>query len=412
MSSAPSALPSTSSSRPYALSWILLLGLLTALGPLSIDMYLPALPSMANSFGVSVAAMSNSIPAYFLGLAVGQLFYGPISDRFGRKPPLYFGLSLFVLASVWCALSTELSSLLFARTLQALGGCVGVVVARSAIRDCLSPQDSAQAYAMLLMVMGVAPILAPMLGATLLLFASWQAVFWVLAAVGVGCLLVIHFRFKETLAVENRRSLAIGSVLRTYAQLLGDWRFMLPALAGACLLGALFVYISACSGLLMGYFKVSETAFAWLFGINASGFVIVSQLSARFVRRYGLFKVFACGALIQWVGGMSLMLLALTPWVSLPLVYAILFMTIAAIGLTAPNSTAMALADQGQRAGMASALMGAMQFGLGLLGGALLHALALSEVLGIGVMMALMISVGGLVLWRYRFRLNQAAAQA
>ena len=405
-----SSVSSISPARPYALSWILLLGLLTALGPLSIDMYLPALPSMAGSFGVSVAAMSNSVPAYFLGLAVGQLFYGPISDRFGRKPPLYFGLSLFVLASIWCALSTELSSLLFARTLQALGGCVGVVVARSAIRDSLSPEDSAQAYAMLLMVMGVAPILAPMLGATLLMFTSWQAVFWVLAVVGTLCIGLIHFRFTETLAVENRRSLALGSVLRTYAELLGDWRFILPAFAGACLLGALFVYIAACSGLLIGYFGVSETSFAWLFGANALGFVVVSQLNARFVRRYGLFKVFACGALIQWIGGMSLMGLALTPWVSLPLVYAILFMTIAAIGLTVPNSTAMALADQGRRAGMASALMGAMQFGLGLLGGALLHALGLSEVLGIGVMMALLISIGGLVLWRYRFRLNQAAA--
>lgn len=403
-----SSTPSISPTRPYALSWILLLGLLTALGPLSIDMYLPALPSMATSFDVSVAAMSNSVPAYFLGLAVGQLFYGPISDRFGRKPPLYFGLSLFVLASIWCALSTELSSLLFARTLQALGGCVGVVVARSAIRDCLSPEQSAQAYAMLLMVMGVAPILAPMLGATLLLFASWQAVFWTLAAVGTLCVFLIHFRFTETLAVEKRRSLALGSVLRTYGQLLSDWRFMLPALAGAFLLGALFVYISACSGLLMGYFGVSETAFAWLFGFNALGFVVVSQLNARLVRRYGLFKVFASGALIQWIGGMSLMGLALTPWVSLPLVYVILFITIAAIGLTVPNSTAMALADQGQQAGMASALMGALQFGLGLLGGALLHALALSEVLGIGVMMALMISLGGLVLWRYRVRLNQA----
>lgn len=407
-----STVQSASPSRPYALSWILLLGLLTALGPLSIDMYLPALPNMASSFGVSVAAMSNSVPAYFLGLAVGQLFYGPISDRFGRKPPLYFGLSLFVLASIWCALSTDLSSLLLARTLQALGGCVGVVVARSAIRDRLSPEDSAQAYAMLLMVMGVAPILAPMLGATLLLFARWQAVFWTLSAVGTLCLLLIHFRFAETLAVEKRRSLAVGSVLRTYAQLLSDWRFMLPAFAGACLLGALFVYIAACSGLLMGFFGVSETAFAWLFGVNALGFVVVSQLNARLVRRYGLFKIFACGALIQWIGGMSLMLLALTPWVSLPLVYAILFMTIAAIGLTVPNSTAMALADQGQQAGMASALMGAMQFGLGLLGGAVLHALALSEVLGIGVMMALMISLGGLVLWRYHVRLHRAAAQA
>ncbi|MEC7118387.1 MAG: multidrug effflux MFS transporter [Pseudomonadota bacterium] len=396
-----SAVQSAERSRPYALSWIMLLGLLTALGPLSIDMYLPALPTMASAFGVSVSAMSNTVPAYFLGLAAGQLFYGPITDRFGRKPPLYFGLGLFIAASIWCALATDLSSLLAARTLQALGGCVGVVVARSAIRDCLSPADSSRAYAMLLLVMGVAPILAPMLGAGLLALSSWNSLFWVLALIGSVCLLLIHFNFKETLAPENRRSLAFIPVLKNYGRLLLDRRFMLPAVAGGCLMGALFVYISASSGLLIGHFGVSPQVFAWLFGANAAGLILLSQLNGRLVQRWSVLKVFQIGTGVQLLGSLVLLVLVISPLASLWTVFSALFVTVAGIGLTAPNSTALALAEQGQQAGLASALLGAMQFSIGLLGGVILHALPLAELTGIAVMMVVLIGLGALVLSRY-----------
>ncbi len=395
------------SRRDYATSWIMLLGLLTALGPLSIDMYLPALPAMSTSLGVSLASISNTVPAYFLGLAVGQLIYGPVSDRFGRKPPLYFGLSLFVIASVVCALSTDLSMLIAARVAQALGGCVGVVVARSAIRDRLSPEASSQAYAMLMLVMGVAPILAPVLGGTLLHF-GWASIFWLLAGVGVASLLCIHYFFDETLAPNHRRALSLPAVFKSYGSLLADGRFRTPALAGGFLMGSLFVYISASSALLIGHFGVSPQWFGWLFGLNAAGLIAVSQLNGRLVRRFHLLRLLQIGTAMQLAGVLVLLILALSGLATLLTVMMCLFVIVSGIGLTAPNSTALSLAEQGQRAGMASALLGSLQFGLGLLGGVVLHALPLPELIGLAFMMTVLVSLGAGAVWVYSVRAGRA----
>ncbi|MEY4516411.1 MAG: hypothetical protein RL180_757 [Pseudomonadota bacterium] len=394
---------SSTPTRPYALSWLMLLGLLTALGPLAIDMYLPALPAMSTALGVSMASVSNTVPAYFLGLAVGQLVYGPVSDRFGRKPPLYVGLSVFVVASIVCALSTRLDVLIAARVVQALGGCVGVVVARSAIRDRLSPQASSQAYAMLLLVMGIAPILAPLLGGVLVL-AGWSSIFWLLAVIGVLSLVAIHRLFDETLPVERRQPLAFGLVLRGYGALLADARFRTPALAGGCLMGALFVYISASSALLMDYFGVSAQQFGWLFGLNAAGLIALSQLNGRWVRRVPLLGLLQIGTLAQVLGVLTLLGLSFSGAAQLWSVMACLFVVVSGIGLTAPNSTALALAEQGQRAGMASALLGSLQFGLGLLGGTLLHALPFDALTNVAVMMTLLVLLGALAVWVHRAR--------
>lgn len=189
--------------KTYSTSWIMLLALLTALGPLSIDMYLPALPQMAKDFGVSTQMVANTLPAYFLGLAIGQLIYGPLSDRIGRKKPLYFGLSLYVVASLLCVLASNEWALIAARVLQALGGCVGVVIARAAIRDRLDMNASAQAFASMMIVMGVAPILAPTLGALVLSYFNWHAIFVFLMMIGAACWLCIHFFFQETLQPER-----------------------------------------------------------------------------------------------------------------------------------------------------------------------------------------------------------------
>ena len=233
-----------SNQRQYSTAWILLLALLTALGPLSIDMYLPALPQMANEFGVSTQMIANTLPAYFLGLAIGQLIYGPVSDRIGRKPPLYFGLSLYVIASLACAFTTNEWALIAARIFQALGGCVGVVIARAAIRDRLDMQGSAQAFSSMMIVMGLAPILAPMFGAWILTFFTWQAIFLTLAMIGVICWLCIHFFFKESLAIERRLKLSTYQVTTLYAAILKDDSFRLPMFAG-CLTGAALFVISA-----------------------------------------------------------------------------------------------------------------------------------------------------------------------
>ncbi|XID75275.1 multidrug effflux MFS transporter [Alkanindiges sp. WGS2144] len=399
--SSPSLPPA---SRPYAMRWIVILALLTALGPLSIDMYLPALPVMATDLAVDTAVVANSLPAYFFGLALGQLIYGPISDRIGRKLPLYFGLSLFVVASLACTFAGDIAVLFVARFFQALGGCVGVVMARAAIRDTLSVADSAQAYSMLMLVMGVAPILAPMLGSALLLWTGWQGIFALLVAVGVICLLLVHFYFKESLAPQARRHLTVSQVFSTYWDLLKDHRFRTPALAGGLLGAAMFTYISAASELFIDHFGVSAQHFAWIFGLNALGLIILSQLNGRLVKRVGLLRLLHVGASIQSFGALFLLALALSGHSTLWTTMFGLFCVVSGVGFTGPNATAIALAAQGQRAGMASALVGALQFGFGLLAGLALYVLPMDLTLAMSTVIIVLIGVGLTAVYVLRWR--------
>jgi DHA1 family bicyclomycin/chloramphenicol resistance-like MFS transporter len=354
----------------YRFSWIALLGALTALGPLSIDMYLSALPSMAKEFGVTTVDVSTSLSAYFCGLAVGQLIYGPVSDRFGRKPPLYFGLVLFFIASLACMFATQLEFLLIARVTQALGGCVGMVVVRATIRDRLSPTQSAKAFSSMVLIMGIAPILAPLLGGWLLIHFGWHSVFAVLAIFSAACLVMIHFGFQETLMIDKRRQLAIKSVFYTYWQLLKDSSFRTPALAGAFSYAAMFAYICAASAILMDHFGVSAQHFGYYFGINALGVIGMARMNGQLVGRFHILQLLRTGSLLQVISGIWILVLALSGQDTLGL-----FGVVAGIGLTGANSNALALSYQGSRAGSASALQGSLQFALSLCSGVMVHAL-------------------------------------
>ncbi len=385
-------------SRGYSSSWIMLLALLTALGPLSIDMYLPALPQMASDFGTTTQQVANTLPAYFFGLAVGQLVYGPISDRIGRKKPLYFGLILYSLASLLCVLAESEWSLILARVLQALGGCVGVVMARAAIRDRLDLSQSAHAFASMMIVMGLAPILAPTIGAWILAFFSWHAVFVVLAMMGLVCLGCVHFFFKETLPADRRLKLNFSQVARLYMTILLDRSFRLPMLAG-CFSGAvLFSYISSASSILMDGYHLSQQQFAYAFGINAFGIMLLSFINKRLAGHLGVLQRLCVGALIQLLGAVILFAVGLQWLHSFVGVMVGMFMAVAGIGFTGPNATALAMSQQGARAGTASAIMGSLQFGCGLLGGVLLNILSWNAVLNVAVIMLIFLAIGGIAI--------------
>lgn len=385
-------------STGYSSSWIMLLALLTALGPLSIDMYLPALPQMASDFGTTTQQVANTLPAYFFGLAVGQLVYGPISDRIGRKRPLYFGLILYSLASLLCVLAESEWSLILARILQALGGCVGVVMARAAIRDRLDLSQSAHAFASMMIVMGLAPILAPTIGAWILAFFSWHAVFVVLAMMGLVCLGCVHFFFKETLPADRRLKLNFSQVARLYMTILLDRSFRLPMLAG-CFSGAvLFSYISSASSILMDGYHLSQQQFAYAFGINAFGIMLLSFINKRLAGHLGVLQRLCVGALIQLLGAVILFAVGLQWLHSFVGVMAGMFMAVAGIGFTGPNATALAMSQQGARAGTASAIMGSLQFGCGLLGGVLLNILSWNAVLNVAVIMLIFLAIGGIAI--------------
>lgn len=386
--------------RQYSTTWIMLLALLTALGPLSIDMYLPALPQMADEFGVSTQMVANTLPAYFLGLAIGQLFYGPVSDRIGRKTPLYFGLTLYVIASLACVLVSNEWALIIARIFQALGGCVGVVIARAAIRDRLDVQGSAQAFSSMMIVMGLAPILAPIFGAWILIFFPWQSIFVCLAMIGVICGLCVHFFFKESLPVERRLKLSTYQVTTLYAAIFKDQSFRLPMLAG-CLTGAaLFCYISSASAVFMGQYGLSQQHFSYAFAFNAAGIMLMSSLNKHLNTRMGVFPRLVLGGSIQCFGAVCVVSAGLMVDAPLWFLMSGLFLVVSGIGLTGPNAMALAMSEQGARAGTASAIMGSMQFACGLLGGVILNFLVWKASLNMGVMMLMFTSLGLLMIFK------------
>ncbi|WP_336952121.1 multidrug effflux MFS transporter [Acinetobacter sp. AS167] len=373
--------------QQYSTGWIMLLALFTSLGPLSIDMYLPALPQMAQDFNVTTQQIANTLPAYFFGLAVGQLIYGPISDRIGRKKPLYFGMTLFAFASLLCVLAPDHWSLIAARVLQALGGCVGVVMARAAIRDRLDVQGSAQAFSSMMIVMGIAPILAPTLGAVILQFFSWQSVFIALFIIGLFCLFCVHFFFKETLESERRLHLNFKQVFILYASIFKDRSFRFPMLAGCFTGAALFCYISSAAAVLMDGYHLTQQQFAIAFGFNAFGIILLSSINKHLANRLSVILRLKIGGVIQVIGGLIVVYAGFMSIAPLAIVMLGLFLTVSGIGFTGPNAMALAMSGQGSRAGTASAIMGSMQFACGLLGGVILNFLVWNHLLNMGILM-------------------------
>lgn len=388
--------------KQYSNTWILLLALLTALGPLSIDMYLSALPDMAKDFGVTTQMVSNSLPAYFLGLAIGQLIYGPISDRIGRKPPLYFGLCLYIVASLLCVLAQDEWSLIAARILQALGGCVGVVIARAAIRDRLDLQASAQAFASMMIVTTIAPIVAPSLGAWVLVFFNWHIIFVVLMLCGLISLACVHFFFKETLEPERRLTLNFKEVMSLYASIVQDNSFRRPMMAGCFSSAVLFCYISASSAILMDHYHLTQQQFGFAFGANAIGIMLFSTLNKHIAHRVHVTSRLKIGTSLQILGVIALIVLGIAQLDSVIPVLCAMFMVVAAIGFTGPNAMALAMAEQGARAGTASAVMGSAQFMCGLLGGVLLNFMMWNALLNMALVMSLFVVIASFTIFNLK----------
>lgn len=378
-------------SVPYRISWILLLALLTAIAPLSTDMYLPALPEMAKDYGVTTQLISSSLPAYFLGLSLGQLIYGPVSDRIGRKIPLIFGLSLHILASLLCIYVDDLRSLLLVRVLQALGSCVGLVLARAAIRDVMNTAQAAKAFASMMIVMGVAPVIAPTLGAWLLVFFHWQSIFIALAILGGVGLLWVYLQFKETLPPERRLNLSLIQTAQLYICIAKDRSFLYPMLAGSFSFGVLFCYINATSAVLMDVYQFSQQQFAYAFGFNAVGTMWLSAMNHKLEHKYTVMLRLKMGGAVQLFGALILCSSVWLHDLGLAAIMTGLFLAVAGIGLTAPNSTALAMSMQGRQAGTASALMGSVQFAFGMSSGILLNLLPWSALSNLAFAMVLFV---------------------
>lgn len=351
----------------------LILGALTALGPLGVDMYLPAFPTLATDLAASPAAVQRTLAAFLLGMAVGQLVFGPLSDRLGRRVPMFAGLALFGLASAACALAKTAEALAWLRLAQALGGCAGIVIARAVVRDVCDERGMVRMNALLMLVMGAAPILAPMLGGALLAVAGWRAIFWVLAAYAAVALVAVALFLPESLPPERRRRDGPAAILRVYLGILGDRRFLSHALAGALPMSGLFAYLVGSPLVLMGTHGLGPVAYGIAFGANSLGLIIASQVIARLVRRIAP-AVLLPRALMACAAAGLMVPLAVATGALWPLLVA-LMLYLGTMGAVLPLASALAMGPLGRVAGSGSAVLGTLQFGIGAVVGVTLGAI-------------------------------------
>ncbi len=347
----------------------LILSALVAFAPTSIDMYLPALPALERYFAADTASVQHTLAAFFVGLAIGQLLYGPVADRYGRKPPLYFGLTLYVMASAACALAPGIGSLIVLRFLQAVSGCAGMVVARAVVRDLYDHQESARVFSVLLMVMGIAPIVAPLAGGYLLTWFGWRSIFWVLALFGVACLLAVRFGLPETFPKSMAR-VPLSSALANYAGLLADRRYLGYALSGGFGQAGMFAYISGSPFVFIDLYGVPAHYYGWLFGLNAAGIIAFTQANRHLLLRYDPDRVLDFGNLAGFLVCLLLLAAAASDAFGLIGILVPLFFVVSLRGLTFPNASAGAMAPFPEKAGSASALLGSVQFAIAALASA------------------------------------------
>jgi MFS transporter, DHA1 family, multidrug resistance protein len=343
------------------LRMVLILGALSAFGPLAIDFYLPAFPAMAQAFATDEKHVQATLAAYFLGLSIGQLAYGPVADRFGRRKPLLFGVALFTLASLACAYAPNLDTLIVARFVQALGGCAGMVLSRAIVSDKCDPVASAKVFSQLMLVMGLAPILAPMLGGVLVNVAGWQSIFLALSLFSAASLLAVSLGLPESLPAHMPRQ-PLSGALRQYLRLLADRVFIGHALTGGIAIAGMFAYIAGSPFVFIKLYGVPAEHYGWLFGTNAAGFILVAQVNARLLAKRGPAFLLVRAVWLYLAAGLALLAVAaLRPAQLWPLLVP-LFVCIASLGCIIPNASACAMSGQGARAGSASALMGCVQF--------------------------------------------------
>ncbi|WP_344868866.1 multidrug effflux MFS transporter [Amycolatopsis ultiminotia] len=343
---------------------LLILGGLSAFGPLSIDMYLPALPRMGADLHASDTTVQLTLTAFVVGLAVGQIVAGPLSDALGRRRPLLVGLALYVAGSVVAAVSPGIDLLIAARALQALGAAAGLVISRAAVRDLYSGTAMTKFFSMLMLVNGLAPILAPVIGGQLLTFTSWRGVFVVLTGFGVLLLVSVALALPEPLPAERRRPARLGGVLRTYGRLLADRAFLGYALSASLLFAGLFAYISGSSFALQGAYGLSPQLYSLVFGLNGVGIVLAGQLNGRLVGRIPERTLLTAGLITAAIAG-TLTLVAASLALPLPAVLIPLLFMVSSVGLVMPNASSLALAAHARSAGSASALLGVLQFAIG-----------------------------------------------
>ena len=369
-STVPFPVPAEMSRRQLA-RLVLILGALTAFSSMSIDMYLPAFPQMAGDLGVPLGTVQLSISAFLFGSALGQLFYGPIADQWGRRTPLLAGLALYVLSSLGCSFVQSGAGLLCWRVAMAIGGGAGMVIARAVVRDLYDTAEAARMYSLLMLIMGAAPILAPMAGGQLMLFVGWRGIFAFLGVFGLISLSAAALYLPETLPVERRARHRFAGMAGSYRLLLADRRFLCYAVALGCVAGVNFSYITGAPLVFIQLHGVSPQNFGLFFGANACGLIGASQINRRLLRRFTPQRILNAAFGVASAAALLLAAAAATGIGGFAAQVVLIFVCLCMTGLLYPNVIALAMAPFDQAAGSASALLGSIQYTIGATAGAL-----------------------------------------
>lgn len=342
--------------------WIvILLGMLTAIGPISMDMYLPALPVVADDLNTTASLVQMSLTTCLIGLATGQLIFGPLSDIRGRKKPLVFSLGIYVVVSLALAFTTSIGVFILLRFIQGFTGAAGIVIARAAARDIYSGNELTRAFALLALVSGAAPILAPISGGFVLNFGSWPIVFYIIAAIGILLLLSVTFLYSETHPLENRSEGTIFAVVKTFGDLLKDKVFLGISFTQSLIMSSMFAYIAGSPFILQNIYEVTPQEFSLIFALNGLGIIIAAQISGRIAAKMDEVKIMLFGVM-QSLAGSLLLIVVVMADLPLPVIIIALFMVVSSVGFVSPTAFSLGLKNQKKSAGSASAFLGLLPF--------------------------------------------------
>lgn len=346
---------------------ILLLGSLTALGPFSIDMYLPGFPAIAKDLNTTVLRVSLSLSSFFIGISAGQLLYGPLLDRFGRKKPLYIGLSIYILASAGCVFARSLDALIALRFMQAIGSCAAAVTSIAMVRDLFPVKENAKVFALLMLVVSVSPMVAPTIGGYVTVALGWHTVFIILMALGLLNLIGSWLWLPDSYQPDTSLSLKPIPIIKNFLSVVKEPQFYTYAFTGAFAFSGLFAYISGSPLVFIDIFKVSEEGYGWIFALLSVGLIGSSQVNTLMLRKYKSEQLILAALISQLAIVLFFLIGSINHWFGLVETIILLFLFLCCLGFTNPNTSALSLAPFSRNAGSASALMGAVQMGLGAL---------------------------------------------
>ncbi|HMH20666.1 MAG TPA: Bcr/CflA family multidrug efflux MFS transporter [Puia sp.] len=387
---------------------ILILGLLSAIGPFSIDMYLPGFPSIATDLGTTIAKVTLSLSSFFIGISAGQFLYGPLLDKYGRKKPLYIGISVYLVASVCCALAHSVELLIFLRLIQALGACAGLVASRAMVRDLFEVKENAKVFSLLMLVVGVSPIIAPTLGGYITAAVGWKYIFIVLAVIAAVILAAVHFGLPESRKPDRNLSLRPLAIIGGFLKVFREPQFYTYALTGAIASAGLYAYIAGSPFVFMELFRVSEKQYGWIFAVIALGLIGSSQLNSILLRTYKSEQIIKVALFCQSLTAILLFVGSMLGWLGLFSTIFLIFLFLCCQGCVFPNSSALSLAPFSRNAGTASALMGGIQMSIGALTSATVSfltdrtALPMTGVMACCALISFTILMAGSRIVRYR----------